>query len=156
MSKKTLLVIVAALAQFLLFGTANANAAPPPELWNFPVEFNTTTNPGPDHAGRPNVWTYLEAPTATRDNPATYTAYTVHNPGSVQDCWTSPAQDAGFVPKRRNMHYEILGDPVFLEKDVPRMLALATARAEGDRSVPEELKKYPARSRQGKALRLAQ
>jgi cyclic dehypoxanthinyl futalosine synthase len=64
--------------------------------------------------------------------------------------------DAGFVPKRRNMHYEILGDPVFLEKDIPRMLSLATARAEGDNSVPDELKKYPARSRAGKQLRLAQ
>jgi cyclic dehypoxanthinyl futalosine synthase len=64
--------------------------------------------------------------------------------------------DAGFVPKRRNMHYEVLGDPVFLHKDVPRMLALATARADGDHSIPDELKKYPARSRQGRALRLAQ
>jgi cyclic dehypoxanthinyl futalosine synthase len=63
--------------------------------------------------------------------------------------------DAGFVPKRRNMHYEILGDPVFLERDVPRMLSLATARADGDTSVPEELKNYPARSRAGKQLRLA-
>jgi cyclic dehypoxanthinyl futalosine synthase len=63
--------------------------------------------------------------------------------------------DAGFVPKRRNMHYELLGDPVFLDRDVPRMLSLATARVEGDASVPEELKNYPARSRQGKALRLA-
>jgi cyclic dehypoxanthinyl futalosine synthase len=65
-------------------------------------------------------------------------------------------EDAGFMPKRRNMHYEILGDPVYRERDVPRMLALATARAEGDTSVPEELKNYPARSRAGKALRLAQ
>ena len=65
-------------------------------------------------------------------------------------------EDAGFVPKRRNMHYEILGDPIFRERNVPRMLALATARAEGDTSVPDELKNYPARSRQGKALRLAQ
>jgi cyclic dehypoxanthinyl futalosine synthase len=65
-------------------------------------------------------------------------------------------EDAGFVPKRRNMHYEILGDPVFRERDVPRMLSLATARAEGDTSIPDELKNYPARSRQGKALRLAQ
>ena len=64
--------------------------------------------------------------------------------------------DAGFVPKRRNMHYELLGDPVFLEKDVPRMLSLATARTDGDTSVPEELKNYPARSRKGKALRVAQ
>ena len=65
-------------------------------------------------------------------------------------------EDAGFIPKRRNMHYEILGDPVFRERDVPRMLALATARAEGDDSVPEELKNYPARSRSGKQHRLAQ
>ena len=33
-------------------------------------------------------------------------------------------------------------------------LSLATARAEGDHSVPEELRNYPARSRRGKALRL--
>jgi cyclic dehypoxanthinyl futalosine synthase len=64
-------------------------------------------------------------------------------------------ENAGFIPKRRNMHYEILGDPVFRDRDVPRMLALATARADGDTSVPEELKKYPARSRHGKALRRA-
>ena len=31
-------------------------------------------------------------------------------------------EDAGFVPKRRNMHYEMLGDPIFRERDVPRML----------------------------------
>ncbi len=62
-------------------------------------------------------------------------------------------EDAGFVPKRRTMHYEIVGDPIFRERDVPRMLALATARAEGDASVPEELRKYRARSRQGRAAR---
>jgi len=65
-------------------------------------------------------------------------------------------EDAGFVPKRRNMHYELLGDPVFRERDVPRMLALATARADGDTSMPEELRNYAARSRAGKALRLGQ
>jgi cyclic dehypoxanthinyl futalosine synthase len=65
-------------------------------------------------------------------------------------------EDAGCIPKRRNMHYEVLGDPIFRERDVPRMLELATARADGDTSVPEELRNYPARSRQGKALRLAQ
>src|SRR5260370_30264473 len=63
-------------------------------------------------------------------------------------------EDAGFVPKRRNMHYEILGDPIFRQRDVPRMLSLATARAEGDRSPPEELRLYPARSRAGKTVRL--
>jgi len=65
-------------------------------------------------------------------------------------------EDAGFIPKRRNMHYEILGDPIFREREVPRMLSLATARADGDASMPEELRNYEARSRQGKALRLAQ
>src|SRR5690349_24401054 len=63
-------------------------------------------------------------------------------------------EDAGFTPKRRNMHYEILGDPMFRERDVPRMLELATAREAGDVSVPEELLKYPARSRAGKQLRI--
>ena len=65
-------------------------------------------------------------------------------------------EDAGFVAKRRNMHYEILGDPIFREREVPRMLALATARAEGDASVPAELSNYEARSRRGKQLRLTQ
>jgi cyclic dehypoxanthinyl futalosine synthase len=40
-------------------------------------------------------------------------------------------EDAGFVPLRRNMHYEILGAPVFREREVPRTLSLASARAEG-------------------------
>jgi cyclic dehypoxanthinyl futalosine synthase len=63
-------------------------------------------------------------------------------------------EDAGFSAKRRNMHYEILGDPVFRERNVPRMLELATARADGDAHVPDELMNYPARSRTGKAFRL--
>jgi hypothetical protein len=65
-------------------------------------------------------------------------------------------EDAGFLPKRRNMHYEVLGDPIFRERAVPRMLALATARADGDASMPDELKNYEARSRHGKQLRLGQ
>jgi len=65
-------------------------------------------------------------------------------------------EDAGFTPKRRNMHYEILGDPIFRDREVPRMLSLATARADGDTSVPEELRNYQARSRAGKTLRLAE
>jgi cyclic dehypoxanthinyl futalosine synthase len=65
-------------------------------------------------------------------------------------------ENAGFVPKRRTMHYEILGDPIFRERDIPRMLALATSREDGDTSVPDELMKYPARSRAGKQLRLTQ
>jgi cyclic dehypoxanthinyl futalosine synthase len=64
-------------------------------------------------------------------------------------------EDAGFTAKRRNMHYEVLGDPVYREREVPRMLELATARADGDTSVPDELLKYPARSRTGKLLRLS-
>ena len=63
-------------------------------------------------------------------------------------------EDAGFVAKRRNMHYEILGDPIFRERSVPRMLQLAKARADGDTSVPDELMNYPARSRAGKQLRV--
>jgi cyclic dehypoxanthinyl futalosine synthase len=64
-------------------------------------------------------------------------------------------EDAGFIAKRRNMHYDVLGDPIFRERDVPRMLELSTARAAGDASVPDELRNYPARSRAGKQLRLA-
>ena len=56
-------------------------------------------------------------------------------------------EDAGYVAKRRNMHYEILGEPVFRERNIPRLLELATARAPGDASVPVELVSYPARSR---------
>jgi cyclic dehypoxanthinyl futalosine synthase len=63
-------------------------------------------------------------------------------------------EDAGFVPKRRNMHYDILGDPICRERDVPRQLELAKSRAEGDTSVPGELVNYPARSRAGKGLRV--
>jgi len=62
-------------------------------------------------------------------------------------------EDAGFVAKRRNMHYEILGDPICREREVPRMLELATARLAGDTSTPEELRFYPARSRTGKQER---
>jgi len=63
-------------------------------------------------------------------------------------------EDAGFTAKRRNMHYELLGDPVYLERDVPRMMELATAREAGDTHVPEELRLYPARSKAGKTERL--
>ena len=63
-------------------------------------------------------------------------------------------EDAGFAAKRRDMHYGILGDPIFRQRDVPRMLELSTARARGDVSVPQELANYPARSRTGKQLRI--
>src|SRR5689334_5951891 len=63
-------------------------------------------------------------------------------------------EDAGFAPKRRNMHYQILGDPICREREVPRMMELAVARADGDATVPSELRLYPARSRSEKAARL--
>src|SRR5687768_10933210 len=62
-------------------------------------------------------------------------------------------EDAGFIAKRRNMHYDVLGDPFCRQADVPRMHALATAKAAGEAGVPEDLLKYPARSREGKAAR---
>jgi cyclic dehypoxanthinyl futalosine synthase len=62
-------------------------------------------------------------------------------------------EDAGFVPRRRNMHYEILGEPIFRERAVPRMLSLATARADGLAGEAPELRQYPARSRAGKEAR---
>ena len=62
-------------------------------------------------------------------------------------------EDAGFVAKRRSMHYEVLGDPIFRERDIPRVLALATARADGDTSIPAELANYPARSAAAKRQR---
>jgi cyclic dehypoxanthinyl futalosine synthase len=65
-------------------------------------------------------------------------------------------EDAGFVAKRRNMHYDILGDPICRERQVPRMLELATARAADDTSVPDELRFYPARSQAAKSQRALQ
>jgi cyclic dehypoxanthinyl futalosine synthase len=62
-------------------------------------------------------------------------------------------EDAGFAARRRNMHYDVLGEPMFRVREVPRMLELATARPDGDRSVPVELVNYPARSASGKRLR---
>ena len=63
-------------------------------------------------------------------------------------------ENAGFVPKRRNMHYELQGDPIFRERNVPRMLELAVARAEGDTSRPPEINRYSARSAAEKKARL--
>jgi cyclic dehypoxanthinyl futalosine synthase len=64
-------------------------------------------------------------------------------------------ENAGFLAKRRNMHYEILGDPYFRQQSVPRQLELATARAEGDTSRAEELRLYAARSASEKRQRAA-
>jgi cyclic dehypoxanthinyl futalosine synthase len=63
-------------------------------------------------------------------------------------------ENAGFIAKRRNMHYELQGDPIFREREVPRMLKLAVARAEGDASRSPEASHYPARSAAEKKARL--
>jgi len=62
-------------------------------------------------------------------------------------------EDAGFVPKRRSMHYEILGGPFFRERDLPRRRELAVARGPGETAVAPELARYPARSLAGKRQR---
>src|SRR5690242_15202452 len=51
-------------------------------------------------------------------------------------------EDAGFIAKRRNMHYNVLGDPIFRTRDVPRMLSLATARADGSAGEAADAKAY--------------
>jgi hypothetical protein len=48
------------------------------------------------------------------------------------------------------MHYEVLGDPIFREREVPRTLELATARPGGEAGMPDDLRRYPARSAAGK------
>ena len=64
-------------------------------------------------------------------------------------------ENAGFVAKRRNMHYDILGDPIFRERDVPRMLELAVARATGSAGESADLQNYEARSAAGRKVREA-
>ena len=61
-------------------------------------------------------------------------------------------ENAGFAAKRRNMHYEILGEPIFRERAVPRRLSLDVAKNDGDALMPDELSNYAGRSR---AARLA-
>src|SRR5882757_1704665 len=65
-------------------------------------------------------------------------------------------ENAGFVPKRRNMHYDVLGDPIFREREVPRMLELATARADGRGGEAEDLVTYRPRSKAARQRRLSQ
>ena len=62
-------------------------------------------------------------------------------------------ENAGFAAKRRSMHYAILGDPIFRERNVPRMLELAVARADGRAGEAEELRDYEARSAAAKRAR---
>ena len=59
-------------------------------------------------------------------------------------------EDAGFVAKRRNMVYDVLGDPLFRDRVIPRRTELAVARRVGDTTEAAELARYPARSRSGK------
>ncbi len=63
-------------------------------------------------------------------------------------------ENAGFVAKRRNMHYDILGDPIFRERAIPRRLALAVARADGRGGEAEDLRGYEARSRAARNARI--
>ena len=62
-------------------------------------------------------------------------------------------ENAGFVAKRRNMHYDVLGDPVFRERAIPRMLALSVARQDGQAGEADDLRGYAARTRLGKERR---
>jgi cyclic dehypoxanthinyl futalosine synthase len=63
-------------------------------------------------------------------------------------------ENAGFVPKRRNMHYDVLGDPIFRERAIPRRLTLDVAKTDGEPLLPEELANYAARSRAAKQARV--
>ncbi len=62
-------------------------------------------------------------------------------------------ESAGFVAKRRNMHYDVLGDPIFREREMPRMLELAVARSDGRGGETDEMRAYAARSAAGKRVR---
>ncbi len=62
-------------------------------------------------------------------------------------------ESAGYTAKRRNMHYEVLGEPVFRERNVPRMMELAVARHDGRAGESADLRAYDARSAQAKRLR---
>src|SRR5690349_11447341 len=62
-------------------------------------------------------------------------------------------ENAGLIAKRRNMHYDVLGDPVFREREVTRMLELAVARADGTAGEAADLRGYAARSAAGRRAR---
>jgi cyclic dehypoxanthinyl futalosine synthase len=64
-------------------------------------------------------------------------------------------ENAGFIARRRNMHYEILGDPIFRQREVRRLLNLAVAREDGEDATAPELVNYPARSASEKRRRAA-
>ncbi len=60
-------------------------------------------------------------------------------------------ENAGYTALRRNMHYEILGEPIFRSRMVPRRHALDVSKGEGEALLPDELSGYAARSRHGRA-----
>lgn len=62
-------------------------------------------------------------------------------------------ESAGLIAKRRNMHYDVLGGPVFREREVPRMRELAVARHDGRGGESEDMKAYAARSARTKLAR---
>lgn len=62
-------------------------------------------------------------------------------------------ENAGFTPRRRNMHYEVLGEPVYRERAIPRRFGLAVAKDEGATLMPDELSGYAARSRAARERR---
>jgi len=65
-------------------------------------------------------------------------------------------ESAGLMAKRRNMHYDVLGDPIFREREVPRMRELAVARTDGRGGETDEMRAYAARSAAGKRARAPQ
>jgi cyclic dehypoxanthinyl futalosine synthase len=62
-------------------------------------------------------------------------------------------ENAGFAARRRNMHYDLLGEPMFRSRDIPRMLELAVAREDGSAGEADDLRAYEARSAAGRKAR---
>ena len=62
-------------------------------------------------------------------------------------------ENAGFAARRRNMHYDVLGEPVFRQRVVPRQRELAVARADGETGEAADLRGYAARSAAGRRAR---
>jgi len=64
-------------------------------------------------------------------------------------------ENAGFAPRRRNMHDDLLGEPIFRERAIPRRFGLAVAKDAGTALMPDELSGYAARSRSAREQRRA-
>ena len=60
---------------------------------------------------------------------------------------TTGKQRGWATAKRRNMHYDVLGDPIFRERAVARRFGLDVAKRDGEALVPAELGNYAGRSR---------